>query len=99
MVVPKTGFRSRSRPGKMSKEKPTDDPRQCTDTENTKQTDKPWKGPPEKEQKRTRPPLILRASSLRLIGYNKSMRLRIPFARQIVAPQHHNSGHYESECR
>ena len=31
----------------MSKEKPTDDPRQQTDW----QTDKPWKGNPEKEQR------------------------------------------------
>jgi hypothetical protein len=35
----------------MSKEKPNDDPRQATDWKNTKQTDKPWKGPTEKEQK------------------------------------------------
>jgi len=35
----------------MSKEKPTDDPRQQTDWESHKQTDKPWKGNPEKEQR------------------------------------------------
>jgi hypothetical protein len=35
----------------MSKETPADDPRQKTDTGSLKQTDKPWKGPPEKEQK------------------------------------------------
>lgn len=35
----------------MSKEMPTDDPRQKTDWGSLKQTDKPWKGPPEKEQK------------------------------------------------
>jgi hypothetical protein len=40
----------------MSKEKPTDDPRQQTDWKNTKQTDQPWKGPNEKEQQRTGPP-------------------------------------------
>ena len=40
----------------MSKEKPGDDPRQRTDEKNTKQTDKPWKGLPEKEQQRTGPP-------------------------------------------
>jgi hypothetical protein len=34
----------------MSKETPKDDPRQRTDWANTKQTDKPWKGVPEKEQ-------------------------------------------------
>jgi hypothetical protein len=34
----------------MSKEKPTDDPRQQTDWGSHKQTDKPWKGNPEKEQ-------------------------------------------------
>jgi hypothetical protein len=34
----------------MSKEKPTDDPRQQTDWKSTKQTDQPWKGPVEKEQ-------------------------------------------------
>ena len=35
----------------MSKEKPNDDPRQRTDWKNTKQTDQPWKGQVEKEQK------------------------------------------------
>ena len=35
----------------MSKEKPGDDPRQRTDAETTKQTDKPWNGPVEKEQR------------------------------------------------
>jgi hypothetical protein len=35
----------------MSKETPKDDPRQRTDWKSPKQTDKPWKGPPEKEQK------------------------------------------------
>ena len=34
-----------------SKETPKDDPRQQTDWKNTKQTDKPWKGPTEKEQR------------------------------------------------
>ncbi len=35
----------------MSKETPQDDPRQRDDWGSLKQTDKPWKGPPEKEQK------------------------------------------------
>jgi hypothetical protein len=35
----------------MSKEKPKDDLRQRTDWGSLKQTDKPWNGPPEKEQK------------------------------------------------
>jgi hypothetical protein len=35
----------------MSKETPKDDLRQATDWKNTKQTDEPWKGPVEKEQK------------------------------------------------
>jgi hypothetical protein len=34
----------------MSKETPNDDPRQETDWKSPKQTDKPWKGPTEKEQ-------------------------------------------------
>jgi hypothetical protein len=34
----------------MSKETSQDDPRQQTDWGSTKQTDKPWKGNPEKEQ-------------------------------------------------
>ncbi|WP_426435577.1 hypothetical protein [Bradyrhizobium genosp. P] len=34
----------------MSKETPKDDPRQQTDSGSHKQTDKPWKGNPEKEQ-------------------------------------------------
>jgi hypothetical protein len=37
----------------MSKENPNDDPRQRTDWKNTKQTDEPWKGQVEKEQKNT----------------------------------------------
>ena len=39
----------------MSKETPEDDPRQATDQKNTKQTNEPWKGPVEKEQKRSGP--------------------------------------------
>jgi hypothetical protein len=39
----------------MSKETPADDPRQQTDWKSTKQTDKPWKGNPEKEQQRGGP--------------------------------------------
>jgi hypothetical protein len=35
----------------MSKETPKDDPRQRTDGDSLSQTDKPWKGLPEKEQK------------------------------------------------
>jgi hypothetical protein len=35
----------------MSKETPKDDPRQRTDWGSNKQTDKPWKGNPEKEQR------------------------------------------------
>ena len=35
----------------MSKESPNEDPRQRTDWKSPKQTDKPWKGNPEKEQK------------------------------------------------
>ena len=35
----------------MSKETPHDDPRKKTDWDSNKQTDKPWQGNPEKEQK------------------------------------------------
>jgi hypothetical protein len=35
----------------MSKEKPNGDPREQTDSKSHKQTDEPWKGPVEKEQK------------------------------------------------
>jgi hypothetical protein len=34
----------------MSKETPKDDPRQRTDWGSSKQTEEPWKGPPEKDQ-------------------------------------------------
>ncbi|WP_198026453.1 hypothetical protein [Bradyrhizobium sp. ARR65] len=34
----------------MSREKPTDDPREKTDKRSFKQTDEPWKKPVEKEQ-------------------------------------------------
>ena len=40
----------------MSKEKTSDDQGEATDWKTTKQTDEPWKGPVEKEQKRTGPP-------------------------------------------
>lgn len=39
----------------MSKETPLDDPREQTDWGSHKQTDKPWKGNPEKEQRPGRP--------------------------------------------
>jgi hypothetical protein len=35
----------------MSKETPKDDPRQPSDGDSLKQTDQPWKGNPEKEQR------------------------------------------------
>jgi hypothetical protein len=35
----------------MSKETPKDDPRQRSDKGSLKQTDQPWKGNPEKEQR------------------------------------------------
>jgi hypothetical protein len=35
----------------MSKETPAEDPRQQTDKGSHSQTDKPWKGNPEKEQR------------------------------------------------
>lgn len=35
----------------MSKETPKDDPRQQSDKGSLKQTDEPWKGNPEKEQR------------------------------------------------
>ena len=38
----------------MSKEKPTDDPRQQTDWGSHEQTDKPWKGNPERSSGRDR---------------------------------------------
>jgi hypothetical protein len=40
----------------MSKETPKEEPRQRTDRKNFKQSDEPWKGPPEKEQKPGGPP-------------------------------------------
>jgi hypothetical protein len=35
----------------MNKEMPKDDPRQQSDWNSAKQTEKPWKGNPEKEQR------------------------------------------------
>lgn len=35
----------------MSKERPTDDPREKSDLGSHRQTDEPWKGNPEKEQR------------------------------------------------
>jgi hypothetical protein len=43
----------------MSKERPADDPRKRTDPKTMKQTDEPWKGPPEKEQKPSDKPIDL----------------------------------------
>jgi hypothetical protein len=37
------------------RETPLDDPRQKTDWPNTKQTDEPWKGPVEREQRNEHP--------------------------------------------
>jgi hypothetical protein len=46
----------RERSTKMSKEAPDNDTGERSDWKNTKQTDEPWKGPVEKEQKRSGPP-------------------------------------------
>jgi hypothetical protein len=40
----------------MNKETPSNDPRQKTDWKSPKQTDEPWKGNPEKEQRPGGPP-------------------------------------------
>jgi hypothetical protein len=40
----------------MSKDKPNDEPPRLSDWTSIKQTDEPWRGPVEKEQKRTGPP-------------------------------------------
>ena len=53
-VRPRNGFSARRLPlleDPMSKETPKDDPRQRTDGGSHSQTDKPWKGNPEKEQR------------------------------------------------
>src|SRR3954468_15673524 len=52
--MPITAFHSRklfSKETPMSKERPTDDPRRQSDWGSHTQTDKPWKGNPENEQK------------------------------------------------
>lgn len=63
MAVPKSGTKAirRNRFGRyrlllteevtMSKQTPKDDPRERTDWGSDAQTDKPWKGNPEKEQR------------------------------------------------
>jgi hypothetical protein len=43
----------------MSKERPTDDPRDRNDWGSHSQTNKPWKGNPEKEQRPDEPELDL----------------------------------------
>jgi hypothetical protein len=45
----------------MSKETPNTDPRQRTDWGSSKQTDKPWKGNPEKEQRKGMPSQTLKS--------------------------------------
>ena len=47
----------------MSKETPKDDPRQRSDQGSHKQTDKPWKGNPEKEQRIVTPISTLRSGT------------------------------------
>jgi hypothetical protein len=42
----------------MSKEKPSDDPRQQSDWKNTKQTDQPWKALSKNSRSRADPRLI-----------------------------------------
>jgi len=56
----------------MSKETPKDDPRQKSDQGSHKQTDKPWKGNPEKDS----------ATTPRLISENGTKRTRTDFAMQ-----------------
>jgi len=41
---------SPTKPNEDRRESPNEDPREKTDWGSTKQTDEPWKGPPEKEQ-------------------------------------------------
>jgi hypothetical protein len=43
----------------MSKERPTDDPRDRNDWGSHSQTDQPWKGHPEKDQRPDKPELDL----------------------------------------
>jgi hypothetical protein len=43
----------------MSKETPADDPRQQTDDGSLRQTEKPWKGNPEREQRNDNPRIDL----------------------------------------
>jgi hypothetical protein len=44
-------IQTRPEQGPMSKEPPKEDPRQHSDQATHRQTDKPWKGNPEKEQR------------------------------------------------
>jgi hypothetical protein len=50
-AVARASILSTTRGGFMSKETPADDPRQKTDEGSLRQTDKPWKGNPEREQR------------------------------------------------
>ena len=53
-AVPFVAYLFNGRGIPMSKETPKDDPRQKSDQGSHKQTDKPWKGNPEKEQRKRR---------------------------------------------
>jgi len=46
-----TSISTKSKESPISKETPKDDPRQKSDQGSHRQTDKPWKGNPEKEQR------------------------------------------------
>jgi hypothetical protein len=58
----------------MSKETPKDDPRQRTDWGSHSQTDKPWKGPPEKEQ------AAVHQGSITAAGQRDAVDCRLHFA-------------------
>ena len=58
----------------MSKEKPTDDPRQQTDWKSTKQTDQPWKGPVEKVMHAV--PVFFKGSGFYSTDYGRGSKRR-----------------------
>jgi hypothetical protein len=72
----------------VSKETPKNDPRQATDWKNTKQTDAPWNGPVEKEQKPGGPKALRNANDEGCGGRGRATAAALPAMRRDRSADH-----------
>ncbi len=97
LVGSKLFFRTRERD--MSKETPKDDPRQQAEQATHKQTDKPWKGNPEKENSATKPTSISKTGR-RPTHYQRTlMAVNAGRLRDEHTPIDSNSGARPFDCK